>query len=348
MKIHDTIIIGGGQAGLSVAYFLRRYKLDFLILDAEDSPGGSWLHTWDSLKLFSPHGHSTLSGWRMPIGPHPYPDKSEVIEYLTAYEGRYGFPVERPVRVRAVRKQDDFFAIETDRGLYHSRTVVSATGGAHHPFIPSYGQEAFLGQQLHSAAYRRPDGFVGKRVLVVGGGNSGAQILAEVSRVAHTQWVTLEPPRFLPDEVDGRFLFDEATRKFMNPKAGPAQRPYSLGDIVMLETVKEARSRGVLHARRPFQSFYPEGVRWEEGTEEAFDAVIWCTGFKTDLSHLDPLGLADKGRIATRQTRSVAEPQLWLVGYGNWTGFASATLYGVGKTARDTAKEIDQFIQGLG
>ncbi|HAA14383.1 MAG TPA: pyridine nucleotide-disulfide oxidoreductase [Cytophagales bacterium] len=341
MKIYDTIIIGGGQAGLSVAYFLRRYKLDYLVLDSEAKAGGSWLHTWDNLQLFSPHSHSTLSGWRMPVGPNPYPGKMEVIDYLQQYEERYAFPIRRPARVNAVSKSGDHFVLETSIGVYYSRTVVSATGSAHHPFIPGYpGNEQFLGEQLHSKNYRRADAFAGKRVLVVGGGNSGAQILAEVSKVAHTQWVTLGEPRFLPDEVDGRFLFVEATRKYLNPGEAK-QRPYSLGDIVMLDSVKEARARDVLHARRPFESFTAHGVVWPDGYEEAFDAVIWCTGFKTDLSHLSPLGLMQNGRIPTQHTRSVKEPLLWLVGYGSWTGFASATLYGVGKTARATAQEID-------
>ncbi len=347
MSVYDNIIIGGGQAALSVAYFFRRFKLDYLILDNQQTAGGSWLQTWDSLSLFSPTTYSTLSGWMMPKGKKEYPNKDEFIAYLRAYEDRYKLPVKRPVQVSAVEKKGHLFEIQTNAGTYLSKTVVSATGSSNHPFVPEYPEcHRFKGRQIHSYDYREPGGFSGKKVLIVGGGNSGAQILAEVSKVAMTQWVTLEEPRFLPDDVDGRVLFQEATNKFFQ-KSSEKPVNYSLGDIVMIPGVKEAREREVLHARRPFQSFFEKGVIWADGKQELFDAVIWCTGFTQDLNHLQPLGLEENNRISTRLTRSVKEPNLWLVGYGSWTGFASATIYGVGKTAKQTAMEIDQALKEI-
>lgn len=347
MKVYDNIIIGGGQAALSVAYFFRRYKLDYLILDNQPSSGGSWLHTWDSLSLFSPTTFSSLSGWMMPKSPQEYPGKDEFIAYLEAYEERYKLPIERPVQVETVSKQDQLFEIQTNNGKYLSKTLVSATGSNNHPYVPEYpGSRGFRGMQLHSYDYRNSKELVGKKVLIVGAGNSGAQILAEVSKVAETQWVTLEEPKFLPDDVDGRVLFHEATNKFFK-KSSEKPVNYSLGDIVMVPSVKEARSRGVLHARRPFSAFYNQGVIWGDGEREAFDAVIWCTGFKPNFSHLEPLDLMEKDRIPTQFTRSVKEPNLWLVGYGSWTGFASATIYGVGKTAKHTAAEINSTLMNV-
>lgn len=344
MKIFDTIVIGGGQAGLSMGYFLRRHKLDYLILDDQKKPGGSWQQVWDSLKLFSPVQFSSMSGWMMPAGNGEYPTKNEFLAYITEYEKRYSFPVQRPVRVINVKKEKDLFVVETDQQEFLSRTLVSATGSAKNPFIPQYPDQArFVGKQLHSSAYRTPEEFEDQKVLVIGGGNSGAQILAEVSKIAQTQWVTQEPPQFLPKEVDGRYLFEAATRKFLK-KDGPENR-FSLGNIVMLESVSEARNRGVLTSRMPFDAFYEEGVIWPDGTKEKFDSVIWCTGFKANLSHLRGLGVIENDRIRTKYTRSVKEPNLWLVGYGNWTGFASATIYGVGKTARHTGVEIAESLR---
>lgn len=347
MNVYDNLIIGGGQAALSVAYFFRRYKTDYLILDNQPVAGGSWLHTWNSLSLFSPTSYSTLSGWMMPKGKSEYPNKEEFIAYLTAYEKRYKLPIKRPVQVKSVTRKEELFEVATDKRVYLSKTIVSATGAGNHPYVPDYsGSSLFKGKQLHSYDYRKPDDFSGQKILIVGGGNSGAQILAEVSKVATTQWVTLETPRFLPDEVDGRVLFHEASSKFFNK---PSEKPanYSLGDIVMVPSVKEARSREVLHARRPFQSFFEKGVVWPDGSKETFDAVIWCTGFEPDFSHLEPLGVVENGRIATAFTRSTKAPHLWLVGYGSWTGFASATIYGVGKTARQTAVEIDAALKEM-
>ncbi len=346
----DVIVIGGGQAGLAVGYHLRRTGLSWTILDAQPAPGGAWRHTWSSLRLFSPARFSSLPGRIMEGGPDHYPGRDEVLAYLAAYEAHYGFPVERPVQVQAVHRhpREDGFLLHTDAGHRQARVVVSATGSWAHPVTPSYpGQEAFRGVQLHSARYRDPAPFAGKRVLVVGGGNSGAQILAELSRVARTTWVTLDEPTFLPDDVDGRVLFDQATARYRAREAGlPEPPPLSLGDIVMVPSVQEARERGVLHAVRPFVRFTADGVVWPDGREEGVDVVVWCTGFRPALDHLEPLEVVDgKGRVATRGTRSVKEPGLWLVGYGSWTGFASATLIGVGRSARAT---VDEIVEALG
>ena len=109
----------------------------------------------------------------------------------------------------------------------------------------------------------------------------------------------------------------------------------------MIQPVKEARGRGALTSHRPFVRFTKNGVVWKDETETIIDAVIWCTGFKPALNHLLPLGVVnEQGRVETEGTRSIKESRLWLVGYGNWTGFASATLIGVGRSARKTADEI--------
>ena len=144
MKIYDTLVIGGGQAGLSVAYFLRRKKLDYLILDANNKAGGAWLQTWDSLKLFSPTTYSSLSGWAMPKSLEEYPTKTEFISYLEAYEKRYNFPIKRNIEVLSVTKENELFVVHANEGVYYSKTLVSATGTANKPFIPAYaGQELF-------------------------------------------------------------------------------------------------------------------------------------------------------------------------------------------------------------
>jgi len=268
-----------------------------------------------------------------------------VLDYLARYEERYAVPVRRPLRVAAVhREPGGGFRLEASDGDWRARAVVSATGTWQRPFVPDYpGRERFRGAQLHSAEYRSPDAFAGKRVLVVGGGNSGAQVLAELSRVADATWVTLAPPTFLPDHVDGRYLFEEETARYRAQQAGrETLPPATLGDVVMVPPVLEARERGVLVAVPPFARFTPTGVVWRDGAEERIDAVIWCTGFRPAVEHLRPLGVArPDGRIRVEGTRSVAEPMLWLVGYGDWTGFASATLIGVGRSARATVREIE-------
>jgi putative flavoprotein involved in K+ transport len=157
----------------------------------------------------------------------------------------------------------------------------------------------------------------------------------------------LRPPRFLPDDVDGRALFEIATRRHQARLRGESDTGGvgGLGDIVMVESVRKARERGVLHARRPFARLVDHGVRWPDGTESSFDAIIWCTGFRPALSHLAPLRLRGRrGHIPTDGTRALGEARLHLLGYGDWTGPASATLIGVGRTARDAAAQIAELL----
>ncbi len=344
----DIAIIGGGQAALSVAYYLRRSDYSFVMLDAEEAPGGAWQHGWNSLRLFSPSTWSSLSGWQMPPTQEAYPSRDQVIQYLASYESRYAFPVERPVLVTAVNNLGDHLEVVSHHQTWRARVVVSATGTWRNPFIPHYpGIELFQGRQLHSAHYQSPEAFQGQKVLVVGGGNSGAQILAEVSRLADCSWVTPSEPLFLPDDVDGRVLFQRATDRWKAHLDGREidQPVGGLGDVVMVPPVKEARERGVLHSVRPFKQFTATGVIWADGSETSVDAVIWCTGFRPALSHLQSLGVINaEGKVDVEGTRSVREPRLWLVGYGEWTGLASATLIGVGRTARTTAEEIQGYL----
>lgn len=343
----DVLVIGAGQSGLAVGYYLRRTGLSFVLLDDQPVPGGAWPRAWDSLQLFSPAEANSLPGWLMPRPEgNGFPPRDAVTEYLAQYEHRYALPVQRPVRVAQVQAASTGFVVLTDHGTWHARAVVCATGSWRNPYVPAYpGQVGFGGVQMHSSRYRNTLPFAGKRVLVVGGANSGAQILAEVSRVAHTRWVTEHEPRFLPDEVDGRVLFAQATQRYHAQRGTTSAPPPSLGDVVMVDSVKEARSRGVLGSVRSFTRFTATGVVWPDGQEEDVDAVIWCTGFRPALSFLAELGVVQAdGRVATTGTRATALPGLWLVGYGNWTGFASATLIGVGRTARATVDEIRTWL----
>ncbi|MGW9737259.1 putative flavoprotein involved in K+ transport [Micrococcus sp. 140720015-1] len=275
----DVAVIGAGQAGLAAGYFLARAARDvdrgrrpgpppsFVLLDASAQPGGAWPHHWDSLRLFSPAEHSSLPGRPMPPSPGPgTPDAGHVVAYLADYEDRYGLPVRRGVRVTAVTHDaaasPPFTLRLEDGSALSTRAVVSATGSFTRPFVPALpGADRFGGTQRHSAAYRSPEAFTGRRVLVVGGGNSGAQIAADLllAGVA-TTWATRRPPRFMPDDVDGRTLFDRASARVLGRSEA---RVGDLGDIVMVPSVIRARDEAGLHAVPAPTALTPEGVRWD-------------------------------------------------------------------------------------
>jgi len=353
----EVAVIGGGQAGLATGFYLRRAGLvpgkDFVILDGADRPGGAWPRTWDGMRLFSPAGYSSLPGWMMPPwddATRGFPPRNHVVDYLAHYEERYELRVARPRRVESVTRADDDptgpLLVEAGEVTVAARSVVSATGTWEQPFWPIYpGAETYTGRQLHAADYRTPAEFAGQHVVVVGGGNSAAQILAEVSTTATTTWAVTRPPRFLPDDVDGRALFATARARVQALAEGRDHNGVAgLGDIVMVASVRDARDRGVLVAQPMFTRLIAHGVAWPDGSEQPCDAVIWCTGFRPALRHLRSLNLRDAGGHipvgGPSGTQALGEPRLFLVGYGDWTGPASATLAGVGPTAKATAVAI--------
>lgn len=338
-----VVVIGGGQAGLAAGYYLRRTGLEYMILDDQPAAGGSWRDHWPSLHLFSPAAHSRLPGWPMSPSSQEFPPGSHVVGYLSAYEQRYELPVRRPVSVTAVRRNGSGYRIDTTAGSWSAEAVINATGTWSRPFWPTYpGMRSFRGRQIHTAQYDGPGSVTGRRVAVVGGGNSAAQILAEISTVADTLWFTTRPPRFLPDDVDGRVLFDVATRRARALAAGDDTGGVAgLGDVVMVPSVRDARDRGALRARTMFAALTTDGVVTDDGGVERIDAVVWCTGFRPALRHLRPLHLptADGG-IAMDGLHAAGEPTMVFLGYGDWTGPASATLIGVGRTARYAVEHL--------
>lgn len=360
-----VVVIGGGQSGLAAGWHLLRAGLvagrDFVILDDAAGPGGAWGRMWSTLRLFSPAEYSSLPGPPMPTpDDDALPGRDHVVAYLSDYEHRYGLGVHRPVRVTGIDRGLDASApvvIHTTTGDYAADRVVNATGTWSAPFVPaSRGGAGFPGRQLHSSGYVGPDDHAGSRVIVVGGGNSAAQIVADLAPVAETRWVTRRPPRFLPADVDGRALFQIATaRRRHQEAAGSAPTSETvgdggtgawtpprdhlgdrvLGDIVQVETVARARRDGALVAHRPFVGFDGADAVWDEGTRWRADTVIWATGFRPALRHLRGSGVlaADRTTVVDG-IRSRRDPRLWFVGYGDWTGPASATLIGVGRTVR--------------
>ena len=251
------------------------------------------------------------------------------------------------MQVERISRSGKRLLVEADDGRqWHTRAVISATGTWRRPYTPGYeGLDAFGGVQLHSAHYSHPEPFAGTRVAIIGGGNSGAQILAEVSKVAETTWITQREPAFLADDVDGRVLFARATEKWRAQQEGrePDVPEGGFGDIVMVPPVVDARRRGVLVSMTPPVRFTATGMQWADGSERNFDAVIWCTGFRPALSHLEGLGLVNaQGRIDVDDTkvRSIAEPSVWLLGYGDWNRAASATLIGVTRYAREVVRQV--------
>ena len=332
----DALVIGAGQAGLAAGYHLKRAGLSFEILEARGEPGGSWPGYYESLKLFSPARYSGLPGMPFPGSPDRYPARDEVVGYLRGYAETFGLPVLAGKRVLRAERDAGFRLLTEDGGEHRARTLIAATGSFARPHQPRFpGQEAFSGRILHAAEYRNPGPFRGKRVVIVGGGNTAVQIAHELAEVAETTLATRSPIRFMPQVLLGRDLH------FWLSVSGLDRLPLGLlfdvsepGGVVDDGTYSAAVRSGRPDRRPVFSRFTESGVVWDDGREEPVDAVLLATGYGPNLGYLGPLGaLRSDGHPDQRGGVSRAVPGLYFVGLPFQSSFASATLRGVGPDA---------------
>lgn len=346
-----VVVVGAGQAGLSAAYHLQRRgfgapgsgERTFVVLDANAAPGGAWQHRWASLRMATVNGIFDLPGFpKPPIDPGER-SSDAVPRYFAAYEQRFAFAVLRPVRVLAVERadgdQDGDLLVRTDRGVWRTRFVVNATGTWDEPLLPTYpGSATFRGRQLHTRDYVDLEAFRGHRVAVVGGGISALQLLEEISRVAWTAWYTRREPVFIEGsfepETTGR---DTITKVVADVEAGlPSRSVVSYTGLGWTPYALAARDRGVLVRRPMFTSIEPFGVREADGTSTSVDTILWATGFRAALRHLDPLHLRNAlGGIAVQGTRVVDEPRVHLIGFG-----PSQSTVGANRAGREAVAAI--------
>ena len=264
--------------------------------------------------------------------------------YFAAYEREFGLAVHRPVTVRSVREgTGGRLLVESDVDIWSARGLVNATGTWTRPFWPRYpGQESFRGRQLHTAGYRGPAGFAGRRVVVVGGGSSAVQLLLEIAEVAETTWVTRRPPEF----HDGPFTEDRGRQVIarVDERVRAGLPPHSVVRATGLARTPEvaaARERGLLAARPMFDRITPDGVVWADGTFVAADVILWCTGWRAALDHLAPLRLREPGGgIVMAGTRVAADPRVHLVGYG-----PSASTVGANRAGRAAVRELRRLLE---
>lgn len=345
----DCAIVGGGQAALATAFYLRREErrgrrtVDFAVFDEQPQPGGAWQHMWPAMRLFSATTFSNLPGMPMP-GYEGFPPPDHVVSYLREYEQRYDLPVIRPAHIEHVN-------FDEPTGLFHlhghfdgtartwrARTVVAATGTWSAPFVPYY-PGTFKGTQWHTATYPGPERFAGSSVAVVGAANSGAQIAADLlefhdekgGRIDVT-WYVRHAPRWMPDDIDGAELFRRNRERYHAISTGHTDpgADSSLGDIVMLPAVRRTRDAGLLRATPMFDNL----------DDISADHLIWCTGFRPALGPFRGL-LSFAGDAPSPQP-----PGLFLVGYGDWVGPGSATITGVGVYAKRVAAEVVATTRG--
>jgi putative flavoprotein involved in K+ transport len=348
----QVVIIGAGQAGLSVAYYLRRFDLtpgvDFIIYDRGPLSGGAWQFRWDALRLGSAHRVNDLPGMAelglsFSTANRELPARDIVAGYYRRYEEHFGLEVQRPVNVRSVVNSGADLAVmredSTGGGQTLTRLLVNATGTWGAPFIPFYpGAPTFLGRHIHTSGYGSAQELEGKSVVVVGGGTSAIGFLLELEGVARQlTWVTRRPVEFSDPEYSA-----EGGVAAVEAQEAAARAGLPLPSIVSGTTVPLTRrnaaaiERGLLVARPMFTRIEENGVRFEDGSFAEADAIIWATGFRSELRHLSPLKLREvTGGVQVESGAVWQDPRIFLAGYGPY-----ASTIGANRSGRVIARQV--------
>jgi putative flavoprotein involved in K+ transport len=342
----EVVVVGGGQAGLAIGYFLAQQGRDFTILEAAHEPAAAWRERWDSLRLFTPARYDALPGLAFPGDPDRYPTRDEVAAYLADYARRFELPVEFGSRVRSVRRAPSgTYLVELDDRTYEADQVVIATGPFQVPFVPAVAARLDPAVvQLHSTEYRRPEGIPAGPVLVVGGGNTGFQIAEELagSHEVHLSVGSRQLP--LPQRILGRDLFWylDATSLIRKTRDSRIGRRMEGRDTLIGSSPRALRRRyGVkLHGRAVDAA--GSTVRFDDGTQLDARTVIWATGYRVDHSWIEVPVFDEHGGVVDQ--RGVTEsPGLYFLGL-TWLHTRGSALLGwVKDDAEHLAQQIDVF-----
>jgi putative flavoprotein involved in K+ transport len=347
----NTVVIGGGQAGLSVGYHLSRLGVPFVILDASRHVGDSWRQRWDSLRLFTPARHAGLDGMPFPAKPFSFPTKDDMADYLEAYARRFELPVRLGVKVDRLSRLGDRFIVVAGNQRFEADNVVVAMGHYQRPRRPAFAGELLSSiTQVHSFEYRNPGQLQPGDVLVVGAGNSGAEIAVETA-ARHRTWLAGRETGHVPFRVDGlaarlivsRLVLRVVFHRILSiaTPIGRKVRPRVLHRAAPLIRTKpkDLAAAGVLRVPRV------TGVRnglplLEDGRTAEVANVVWCTGFDAGFSWIDLPVFGPDGFPQHEAGVVAAEPGLFFVGLPFLYAFSSEMIHGVGRDAGRIARAV--------
>jgi putative flavoprotein involved in K+ transport len=352
----QTVIIGAGQAGLSAGYYLTRRGLPFVILDANNRIGDSWRNRWDSLHLFTPARYDGLAGMPFPAPGQSFPSKNEMADYLEAYAKRFELPVRTGIKVDGLSRQGGHYLVTAGDRRFQAEHVIIAMALFQHPRTPTFATELHPGiLQIHSRDYRNPSQLRGGDVLIVGAGNSGAEIALDVAR-DHRTWVSGRDTGHLPFRINGlaarlilqrlflRVLFHRilTIRTPMGRKVRP--KILSQGGPLIRVKPKDLEAAGIKRVSRI------AGVRdgfpaLEDGRVLDVANVIWCTGFHPGFSWVH-LPVFDENGIPKHEGGvAVGEPGLYFIGLPFIYALSSTMVHGIARDAERIAKVIGSRVR---
>ena len=377
MQNPDAIIIGAGPAGLACAMTMRAAGLNAAVLEKADAVGPAWRRHYDRLHLHTDRRHSGLPGMAMPKSYPAYPSRAQMVDYLESYAARFDVQPTFDAAVSRIRPDGAQWRTETTQGSFAAPVVVVATGMADTPYRPAWpGSETYRGLLIHSSDYRNPQAFSGKRVLVIGFGNSGGEIALDLADAGIDVTLAVRGPvQILPRDLLGFPILSWAILQQPLPARlvdalnapilllavgsveklgmqraakGPRQMIEEDGRVPLIDIGTLARIRdGSIKVRGGIDRFTPDGVVFADGREERFDAVVLATGFRSDLRRLlpDVSGVLDEHGAPRVTGRATAAPGLYFCGH-----IVSPTgqLREIGIEARRIAEDAKRYLAKAG
>jgi putative flavoprotein involved in K+ transport len=347
-----TVVVGAGQAGLSVGYYLAQRNLPFIILDANPRIGDSWRKRWDSLHLFTPAGYDGLAGMPFPAPPHSFPTKDEMADYLEAYAARFNLPVKTGIQVDGLSRQGAKYLVTAAGRQFQADHVVIAMARYQQPRMPPFALQLDPNiVQLHSSEYRNPQQLKNGGVLIVGAGNSGAEIAMEVAR-GHATWMSGRDTGHIPFRIGGlaarlflqrlvfRFVFHRVLTNHTPMGRKVRRSVLSQGGPLIRVKPKDLATAGIKRVPKVIGSRVGLPLL-DDGRVLEVANVIWCTGFHPGFSWIDLPVFAEDGLPNHESGVALGEPGLYFVGLPFIYAFSSMMIHGVARDAERIAQVID-------
>ena len=346
----ETVIVGAGQAGLSVGHHLAKRDRDFVILDANERVGDDWRRHWDSLRLYSPARLDGLPGMPFPAPRWSFPTKDQTADYLEQYATRFALPVRSGIRVQEVSRNGRGYIVDSDAGRYEARNVVVATGTFGRPFTPTFAREldpAIV--QMHSSEYKNPSQLREGPVLVVGAAHSGADVAMDVAATHRTILCGRDTGQF-PGDIESRrgravwLVLSFMARRVLTTRTpiGRKMRPEIRGHGGPLLRFKrgDLKAAGVERTTARAAGARDGKPMLDDGSVLDAANVVWCTGFKQDFGWINLPVTGEDGWPLEKRGVVPSEPGLYFTGLAFQYAFSSMLLLGAGRDAEYVAEHI--------
>lgn len=343
--MYHTIIVGAGQAGLSTGYYLAKQTDNFLILEKGNEVGLAWKERYDSLILFTSKQFSSLPGLKIDGKPNTLPTKDEIYHYLQRYALNFSLPIKLNTEVSKIEKAGEHYSVFTNGNTYITKNVIIATGPFHHPNIPSFAKNLSPGVlQLHSSEYKNPNQLKEGNVLVVGGGNSGAQIAVELAETRETFISIRQKLKYMPLTIGERSIFwwfDKTGILKASTNSWLGQKIQSKRDPIFGYELKDAISKNKIKVVDRVIDSKNKSVLFKNNRALEFQNIIWATGFKPDYRIVKNIpGVLDRSGRPIHDRGVTNSEGLLFIGLPWQSRRGSALLEGVSYDAEFLMKYI--------